>query len=241
VVIFTPGFGALPSDYTALAEELASYGYVVASPANTYSGMTVVFPDGHVASEIAEQPDNDRLAHIWAEDVASVLKRLRELDADPASLFFRKLELTRIGVMGHSFGGVAAAQFCMAEPACAAGMDLDGALAGDAPKRGIRAPFVFMVSDGTTSYWSSKAAKAEWDSLYAKYLASVRATCAISPQCTVEVEQGFRHANFTDSAALFRPPLVWAHPALGSADPRQGVARVRQQVRSFLDRYVKGF
>jgi dienelactone hydrolase len=235
VVILSSGFGALPSDYTCLAEELASRGYVVAAPANTYSGLTVVFPDGHVAKEVESLPSNDRLAQIWADDIKTVVKQLTELDGSLASPFYHRLELTRLGVIGHSFGGVAAAQYCIAEPTCAAGINMDGALWGDAPKRGIQSPFLFLISDGTTAFWSSKSEKRGWARQYRELLGTYQATCALSPRCTVDVQPGFRHMNFTDSAALFRAPLVWAHPLLGSSGRYDGLSTVRRKVAEFLD------
>lgn len=235
VVILSSGFGALPSDYTYITEELASRGYVVAALANTYSGLTVVFPDGHIAKEAETLPSNDRLAQIWAEDIKTVVKHFAELDEHPASPFYQRLELTRLGVIGHSFGGVAAAQYCIAEPTCAAGINMDGALWGDAPKRGIRSPFLFLISDGTTAFWSSKNQKQDWARQYHEFLAAYQTTCALSPRCTVEIQPGFRHMNFTDSAALFRAPLVWAHPLLGSVGRNDSLGTARRKVAEFLD------
>ena len=54
VLIFSTGYGRLPTDYTVLAEDLASHGYVVAGIANTYSAPVVVFPDGRVVKRIRE-------------------------------------------------------------------------------------------------------------------------------------------------------------------------------------------
>jgi hypothetical protein len=54
------------------------------------------------------------------------------------------------------------------------------------------------------------------------------------PECQVVIEQGFRQANFTDSAALFRPPLVWVHPSLGSVERYDGLATLRQTIAEFL-------
>jgi len=235
VVILSSGFGALPSDYTCITEELASRGYVVAAPANTYSGLTVVFPDGHIAKEVERLPSDDRLAQIWADDIKTVVKQLAELDESPVSPFYQRLELTRLGVIGHSFGGVAAAQYCIAEPTCAAGINMDGALWGDAPKRGIQSPFLFLISDGTKAFWSSKSEKRGWARQYHELLAAYQATCALSPRCTVDIQPGSRHMNFTDSAALFRAPLVWAHPLLGSVGRYDGLGTARRKVAEFLD------
>jgi predicted dienelactone hydrolase len=239
VVILSSGFGALPSDYTCIAEELASRGYVVAAPANTYSGLIVVFPDGHVAKEVETLPSDDRLAEIWADDIKTVVKQLAKLDKSPASLFYQKLELARLGVIGHSFGGVASAQYCIAESNCAAGIDMDGALWGDAPKRGIQSPFLFLISDGTTAFWSSRNKKQDWARQYHEFLATYQVTCAIFPRCAVEIQPGFRHMNFTDSAALFQPPLVWVHPLLGSIERYDGLDTTRRKITEFLDGWMK--
>jgi predicted dienelactone hydrolase len=45
VLIMGPGLGAAASDYTVLAEDLASHGYIVVGYTPTYS-TDVTFPDG---------------------------------------------------------------------------------------------------------------------------------------------------------------------------------------------------
>jgi dienelactone hydrolase len=233
VAILCSGFGALPADYSSLAEDLTSHGYVVVAPANTHYGLTVVFPDGRIAKEVAELPPQDELVQIWADDIRSVIKLLGHINADSRSAFYHKLALRRLGVIGHSFGGAAAAQFCVSEPSCAAGIDMDGAIYADAPNRGIRAPFLFLLSDGTTWFGNSKSRR-QWTDTYREYVATVQATCAISAECHLVIEKGFRHANFTDSAALFRPPLVWFHPSLGSVERYEGLATLRLTIADFL-------
>lgn len=234
VVILCSGFGAPPTDYSSLAEDLTSRGYVVVAPANTHYGLTVVFPDGRIANAATKLPPLDELVQIWADDIRSVIKQLMQINGDPRSVFYHKLALRRLGVIGHSFGGAAAAQFCVAEPSCGAGIDMDGAIYGDATKRGIRAPFLFLLSDGTTWFRISKAQKKQWMDTYREYVATVRASCAMSASCHVVIEKGFRHANFTDSAALFRPPLVWIHPSLGSVERYGGLATLRETIAEFL-------
>lgn len=235
VVILSSGFGGVPSDYTSFAEGLASWGYIVAAPASTYSGITVVFPDGRIAREADHLPSDDQLVQIWAADIGTVIKHLAAVDHDPHSIFYQKLELSRLGVIGHSFGGAASAQYCVAEPACAAVIDMDGELHGGVPTRGIGAPTLLLVSDGTTAFWSSKRDKDGWAKLYRDYIAADQAVCARSRHCQVEAEPGFRHANFTDQAALFRAPLVWIHPALGSTRGVDGLQRAQRQIIDFLN------
>jgi hypothetical protein len=70
-------------------------------------------------------------------------------------------------------------------------------------------------------------------------LAEDEAFCR-SANCRVEIEHGFLHMNFGDVAVLFRPPLSWAHPALGSVGGERGLAIVRARVTEFLDRWLRG-
>jgi dienelactone hydrolase len=50
VILFSHGYLDLPSNYTALMEELASHGYAVFSVAHTGETMAVTLPDGQVSS-----------------------------------------------------------------------------------------------------------------------------------------------------------------------------------------------
>jgi hypothetical protein len=80
VVLMKSGIGALATDYTTLAEDLASHGYVVIGSDAPYSAFVVVFPDGRVVTRTREghpvenfpPPErNRRLDHLvvaWSAD-----------------------------------------------------------------------------------------------------------------------------------------------------------------------------
>lgn len=158
------------------------------------------------------------------------------MNQDPNSLFYETLDLSHVAIIGHSFGGAASAQFCSNNEICMGGIDMDGALYGDPIKRGIPRPFLFLLSDGTLPFSTrlrSRTTAVEQAS-YRRYLEQDQAVCALSPSCQVQVEAGFRHMDFTDSAILFRPPLVWAHPMLGFINGAHAVYLVRTRVGQFL-------
>ena len=63
----------------------------------------------------------------WVDDTRLVLDRLQSLPANSvASRLAARLDMSRIGVFGHSMGGVTAAQFCLEDRRCKAAMNLDG-------------------------------------------------------------------------------------------------------------------
>lgn len=62
-----------------------------------------------------------------ADDVGFVLDQLSALNAgSPASRFAGRLDLTRIGVIGHSVGGAVAYNLALHDPRIKAAIDLDG-------------------------------------------------------------------------------------------------------------------
>ena len=141
VVIMRAGASAGVLAYSTLAEDLASHGYVVAGFDAPYRTSVVVFPDGRV---MRRTPENNpelcaekeqaqqagcmsKLMTAWTSDIAFVLDQLERLNrSDAPGKFTGRLDLTRVGVFGHSLGGATAAQFCHDDSRCKAGIDVDG-------------------------------------------------------------------------------------------------------------------
>jgi predicted dienelactone hydrolase len=116
VLIMEPGLGPAIPDYTVLAENLASQGYIVVGINPTYSSNLVAFPDGRVATRTDKGtiPDNasraqaeqmgDSLIGVWVKDVRFVMDRLETINGSPDSPFYQRLDLEHMGVFGHSGG-----------------------------------------------------------------------------------------------------------------------------------------
>ena len=160
VVILQPGLGPSHPDYTTLAEDLASRGYVVVANTPTYSANVVALSDGRVAegkgaatvSDSASPSEAkavlDRLIEVWAADDIFVMDQVQKLNVGAeGGRFAGKLDLDAIGVMGHSFGGASAAETCQMDARCKAGIDLDGSPYGSVIQAGLRQPFLFMWSE----------------------------------------------------------------------------------------------
>ena len=63
----------------------------------------------------------------WVDDTRLVLDRLSSLSSGTAAgMLARRLDMARIGVGGHSMGGVVAGEFCVEDGRCRAGLNLDG-------------------------------------------------------------------------------------------------------------------
>jgi len=155
LLLFSHGFGVSRTQYGFAMAELASHGYVVAGIEHSYAAIGTVFPDGEVANvrlEDAKLLQNDSsanaMAAVWAGDGRFVLERMFELvRRDPRQTLTGRIDTTRIGYFGHSFGGAAAANVMAADPRVLAGVNLDGYLAGSAWVNGLDRPFLQVRSD----------------------------------------------------------------------------------------------
>jgi predicted dienelactone hydrolase len=248
VVIMRAGASSEVMNYSTLAEDLASHGYVVVGFDAPYRTRLVVFPDGRV---IARTPENNpelvsgeeltrranKLLAAWTADVAFVLDRLERLNASDASgKFTGRLDMTRVGVFGHSFGGATAAQFCSQDSRCKAGIDVDGSLHGSVIQTGVRKPFMFLLSDhgDFSSDAETRQIWADIQSVYDRLPADGRLRIAI---------RGANHFTFSDDGALLKSHVVrGVLRVLGvlGIDGRRQLAVTAYCVRSFFDAYLKG-
>ena len=248
VVILRGGASAPVVNYSTLAEDLASHGYVVVGFDAPYRTGLVVFPDGRVIGRTSENnpelifgaPDSarriNRLLGAWTGDIAFVLDRLARLTpSDPLGRFAGRLDMRRVGVFGHSFGGSQAAQFCSLDSRCAAGIDIDGVPLGSVIQNGIHQPFMFVLSDhGDAADSTTRRIQADIQSIYE----------TLPPDHRVRLEiRGANHFVFSDDGALLKSGFVrWVLRRLGmlGIDGRRQLAVTSYCVRSFFDAYLDG-
>ena len=250
VVIMRAGASAEVWNYSTLAEDLASHGYVVVGFDAPYRTGVVVFPDGRALTRTPENnpelclerigQERDRCANrlltAWTADIAFVLDRLERLNTSDASgRFTGRLDMTRVGVFGHSFGGAAAALFCHEDSRCKAGIDIDGAPHGSVIRAGIDRPFMFLLSDHShESDPESGQILANIESIYDRLPADGRLRIEI---------RGANHFLFSDDGALLKSHIVLRTLRMFGVlriDGRRQLAITVYCVHSFFDAYLKG-
>jgi dienelactone hydrolase len=246
VVIMRAGGGALTATYTTLAEDLASHGYVVVGFDAPYRTSVVVLPDKRVVTRPPENdPENmpagqaerliNRFLSMWVDDTKFVVSQLQRLNAaDPSGRFTGRLDMERLGMFGHSFGGAQALQFCHEDTRCKAGIDIDGAPFGSVVQEGLKQPFLFMLSDHSRemSDPANRKIRGEIQSIYDR-LPNGRLFITI---------RGANHFSFSDQMLLKSQYVIGALRlfGLGSLDGRRGLAITADYVHTFFDVYLKG-
>lgn len=160
---------------------------------------------------------------IWVEDISFIINKLEEINKTD-DLFRGKLDLDKIGVIGHSFGGAAAGQACIVEKRCKAGVNLDGLQIGDMLDKPLEKPFMFMHHDNKNVI-NNKPNKIFFNqSLSFTYLLLIKETT---------------HFNFSDlSLPLYSKILNPPEGMLGSINGFRCLEIQNEYIRAFFDRFL---
>ena len=226
VLVYIPGLGGRRFHNTALAQDLASHGYVVVAVDDTQPSVGFDF-----SSELGLKrtlTEGDRKVRLQARDIENVLDALEKLDAAPSGIFSHRLSLEHVGVFGFSFGGAVAAQIARTDRRVVAAVDLDGAIFGDVRLDGASKPFLFMTGGNEIE----NAFEAAFDR---ENIAALVRGLERHGGYVVTVD-GMDHLNFSDAGVL--PSL--RHTGVGPIDGGRGARIVARYVRGFFDRYIRG-
>jgi dienelactone hydrolase len=161
VLVYQPGGGTARFIATFQAEQLASRGYVIVSADHAGFSETVLYPDGYrfladtmLAPKETGHFRDDVLNNwgwlerevfpTWLADASYTLDKIGELARTPGQLFYKRLDVNRIGMMGWSFGGAVCVQMSKDDRRVKAVVDQDGQLFGDVWKKGTSRPLMLM-------------------------------------------------------------------------------------------------
>ena len=234
LVVLSPGFTNPRSTLTALAEDLASHGYVVAGIDHTYESFATAFPDGRVTTGRArEAPRSGRGEKVVAGRAADVSFVLSELTgAHPAWPGAGLIDPSRMAMAGHSAGGAAAISAMLADSRIRAGIDIDGATHAQIPGHGLSRPFLFLgkqsnYTPGSGGGIPGKPGPAStWERDW-KLLTGWKRWLLVA---------GAIHASFTDLALLADQFGIDTGAVLSGA---RSLDITRAYVRAFFDQHLR--
>lgn len=243
VLLYSPGATLSRSHGTTQMEQLAGDGYIVVAIDHTHETEAVEFPGGRVARKALPAHTIDvskRLITTRIADTRFVLDQLELLaagehrDADgralPAGLH-TALDLSRIGMFGHSGGGFTTAETMLVDQRIRAGADLDGSMAysqsarefGRAADEGLDRPFLLM-SAGDHSL--------DTDASWQQFLGHHR-----GPLCRVHLPDG-EHFSYTDYQILLPQLGHTAAAFVGTVDPAHSLAVQHHTLSTFFGTHL---
>ncbi|KAL1797344.1 hypothetical protein ACET3X_003950 [Alternaria dauci] len=154
VVLFSGALATSRHLYNALLQNIASAGYVVLSIDHPYDADVVEFPDGTIVTGVEMDSDADiELAlNTRVADIEFVSKHIHNVSVleglFPTNL--RRQRVSQMAVVGHSFGGAAAASAMMKMPSLRGGVNIDGSMFGSVLTTGFGGPFMLMGHENKT-------------------------------------------------------------------------------------------
>jgi predicted dienelactone hydrolase len=235
LILFSHGLNGLRMQNTAQFEELASHGYIVASVDHTFDSVITIMPDGRALLHHGQtvMPEGvsmilsgRQLLGVRIQDLTTALAFLENKNRDPDSFFYERIDLDKIGVMGHSTGGGTAIEFCAQSPQCQAVLVLDGwlePLLEETLSQSLSQPSMFL----STNEWLGSENKAIGELFIDRQDQD-------SYQVTIE-EMG--HNNFTDI-----PLLTPIAAQIGLAGPINGARSIKilnDYSLAFFNRYLQ--
>lgn len=256
LLLFNPAWTGQRTQSTFLMQELASHGFVVVGIDHTYYSGRTAFPDGHV-TDASRAPDIGNFEHatvpeglalgskytrIEADDDIFVLSRMQVLNQDGNSPWYKRLDMTRVGALGHSLGGAAAAEAAYLDPRIKAALNMDGWMFGDSLSRGLPKPYMLIYEKGT-EFRPSPAELAAAPEAVQKYW-------QMDEENLVAVGSGLRryggywlyidgtsHWNFSDRA-LYSP--LRSRSQGGPIPPRRAYTIINRYVLAFFEHALNG-
>lgn len=263
VVVFSPGFGVPREVGTVLTDDLASRGYVVVSLSHTYESAAVEFPGGRleIAPEPGSGPDFMKKAlDARVADSRFVLDQLKRLsrgenpDAGQRRLprgLGQALDLSRIGMFGHSYGGFTSGETMYHDRRVDAGINLDGAMGtsftdpyvpGEVTKHGLDRPFMLMGAEGTDEEGrpvEHTHLTPEFDRTWAEFWGNQRGWKRDL------LLRGSTHMGYSDLQAIVPQLGDLVTPekrteVIGTIDPERSLTAQRDYISAFFDLHLRG-
>ncbi len=226
-LLFSPGLGMTRINYTTIAIEIASHGYLVAAIDHPGSGITVL-PDGKAMGVIPNSGGPDGKVEELCRDASFIVKELLTDD-----LFKNSIAPNALAMAGHSLGGAAALNVAAYDHGFKAAINLDGYLFGKAMHEGIAIPFLGILQrpqfpEGNTIPDSLKMERSGlWREIARKS----------KPGSTVVRIDGMMHFDFTDLPFIIPDSLRVKNGGTLPAD--RGHQLVSGLMLAFLEQYLK--
>lgn len=230
IALVSPGGNVSRRSHTALAQELASHGWVAAVMSHLHSGLDM-FPEGGfvMSADYWDAPEGasdaerarleEELTSTLGADARFTLDRLAALGRnDPSGRFTGRLDTTRVAIVGHSRGGSTVARACASDDRFDACVIFDNIGPSPETETGLRQPQLTIRRP-----WSAEREKRLHAFLNRNAMFAIDA-----------VVDGAAHMSFTDL------PLVEPGRHETAIRPERAHAITAALTLAFIERHVLG-
>ncbi|MFF4398198.1 alpha/beta hydrolase family protein [Streptomyces sp. NPDC001480] len=241
VLLYSTGLHSDRAMGTALAQDLASRGYLVVIVDHTHDANEVQFPANRL--ELNRMPSgahsSDTLK-VRAADIKFVINGLGKISSGsnpdyghatlPSGLS-KNVDMSRIGMFGWSLGGAAVDTAMQLDTRIKAGANLDGQFFGTAPSKDLDRPFM-LFSSGSHNRNNDSSWRTLWSHLKG-YKVDIKL-------------KGAAHLSFSDNeylvpqwARLVGMSQTQVQQQYGTIDPNRAVKVQRDYLAAFFDQELR--
>jgi predicted esterase len=225
IVFILHGRGSSKINYTSLAEEICSHGYVVAMADHPHSGLTVL-RDGSVVG-LANPADLNKEVTEMSADICFLKQELLKND-----ILSKMIDEENIAMIGHSLGSMGVFNIALNNCGFRTGINLDGYPYGEAVSKGVNIPHLTIWGELPTHLSVSV------DTLNVRRYATWRNFLKASNKDFILLKaKGMYHTDFNDLIFLRSPANRMRNP--GSINSQRGYKIVCDVTVSYLDYRLK--
>ena len=233
-LIFSHGITGSRHLHQILFEYLASRGFIVFAPNHSYDASISIFPDGRIAdyrSEITGHPDSVAIRSMQMKTRSEDIKYIQNFivrinNGDLPSKLKGMIDLNKLALAGHSFGGATAICASLDNKMIKACIALDGWISpipNTIINSGIDVPFLFI---GRKS-WN--------DSGYPdNYLKLAELVNNSSGPCNIKAINQTLHLDFSD--VPMHSPFIKYFVDVGTLKQSESIQLTNQAVYGFLEK-----
>jgi len=259
VLLFSPGGGEQPLFYTALLEQISSYGYIVVAVPEPFDSPVIPLPDGRVltsaqAKEWCEldsvcqkaiKGDETALRQIEntmkddrAKDMIFTLNSLETINREDPILA-GTMNLDKVGAFGHSFGGASAVRIAQLDERIDIVSILDSDIFLVIPEGSppLSIPVIYMSAANIDVTQQELEEISNIDALTTAYLRRN------SPHYFINIA-GTTHQSFQSDVMLLAPYISIAGQRITINSSDTNPARILDIIAAynvaFFDQYLKG-
>jgi len=234
LILFSHGLGGMRMQNTVQMEELASRGYVVVAMDHPYDANVTVYNDGTIAEFRSGLREDASEKEFWdvrmpqintrADDLSFIINKINLLK-DNGDPLWKSVNLSKIGVFGHSYGGATSILASFNDSRIDACINLDGWMEPIESKiiqKGLDIPFLYI---GQEKWIDTPLNDKKRDSLI------------ISSNGKKVLLSGTKHFDYSDTPQF--SPISTKFGIAGSMDIHSLRNNINSEIVLFFDLYVK--